>query len=807
MDDLTAWLEDRLDADDALADDAKYLVLAALEGDAALDALVPGGPPGAHEAAETEPAPPPAGAYLKSITVQGFRGIGDRATLELQPKPGLTIVCGRNGSGKSSFAEALEVALTRTSYRWNERSAQWGSGWRNMHASVPPEIHVVLAQEGVGKTVVGVTWDGDDLRAIRPTLQRQGEKREEGVEGLGWSSPMEAYRPLLSYEELGKVLGDGPSKLYDSLTRILGLEQVTGAIKRLDERQKRLAAPGKALAEEKKTLRTTLAGLDDERADAAAKLLAPRALDVAALRSLAAGTTVEDGTVSHLRSLANLSAPDPAAAERAAAEVVAAVEAMSVAGDAATNALERQIDITERALALHEHDGDQPCPVCGTGTLDSAWAEAARTTVDSDRERVAALKSARARLAAARAATRGLATAVPGALTAPPPDVLADAVATARKAWTAWADMPDGDLAAAKHIRTTLAPLASTLATLRAEAQFAIAQRDDAWTSIASRLAAHADEAEMWQATESEAATAKAAHAWLKKHDVELKNKRLVPIAERAAEIWRELRQESNVDINGLTLAGTATRRRVAINAAVDGEETGALAVMSQGELHALALALFLPRATMPASPFRFVVLDDPVQAMDPAKVDGLVAALSRIAEDRQVVVFSHDDRLASAVRRAPVSAQIWEVTRFAKSKVQVTNTYEPAGRYLKDAFALLNDDRLPGATLRMALPGMLRLAVESAARDRYWTERLAAGATHGEVEAEWDAARKTRDRVGLALYGEARQLDTWLDKGAYRRRGLGVCTSAVHNGLRGDPLAACEDVEKMVRDIRAGAR
>ena len=46
---------------------------------------------------------------------------------------------------------------------------------------------------------------------------------------------------------------------------------------------------------------------------------------------------------------------------------------------------------------------------------------------------------------------------------------------------------------------------------------------------------------------------------------------------------------------------------------------------MSQGELHALALALFLPRATAPESPFRFIVLDDPIQAMDPSKVEGFV--------------------------------------------------------------------------------------------------------------------------------------------------------------------------------------
>ena len=31
---------------------------------------------------------------------------------EVEPGPGLTLVVGRNGSGKSSFAEGIEVALT-----------------------------------------------------------------------------------------------------------------------------------------------------------------------------------------------------------------------------------------------------------------------------------------------------------------------------------------------------------------------------------------------------------------------------------------------------------------------------------------------------------------------------------------------------------------------------------------------------------------------------------------------------------------------------------------------------------------------
>lgn len=806
-DDLSSWIDDRIEADDSLDDEAKLLVLAAFEGDEALDAMAPGARRSARQTEEAADATPPVGAFLKSITVQGFRGIGERATLDLQPKPGLTIVSGRNGSGKSSFAEALEVALTSTSYRWAKGSVQWGDAWRNLHTTAEPEVQVVLAEEGIGKTTVGVTWDGESHTAIKPTLQRHGEKRKAGIDGLGWAGPIEAYRPLLSYEELGKVLSEGPSKLYDSLARILGMEQVTDAIKRLDDRHKRLAEPKKTLTEAKRQLCTDLEGLDDERADEALTLLKRRALDVTALRTLTSGTAEPEGTTAQLRALAQITVPTAAEAERRTDELMAAIEAMTEAGDAATNALERRIDLTSRALDLHQHDGDQTCPVCGAGTLDTAWAEAARASIEQDRGQVATLRAARGRVTSARAAVDDLVRPVPSALETPPNDALTESVTAARDAWTHWAARPEGHADAAAHVRTQLPPLASALVTLQAQVQSAIATRDEAWRAVASRLGTYADDAEAWAAAEPEAAAVKSALAWLKKHDTDLKNARLAPIADQAAAIWRELRQESNVEIQGLSLEGTANRRRVAINASVDGSEAGALAVMSQGELHALALALFLPRATMAQSPFRFVVLDDPVQAMDPAKVDGLVTTLSRIAQDRQVIVFSHDDRLAAAVRRAPVDAQIWEVTRHAKSKVALTNTYDPANRYLRDAFALVKDGRLPDAILRRALPGLLRMAVEAAASDRFWSVRLAAGDTPANVEKVWTDARLTRTRVSLAVYDEDRQLDEWLDKASYRKRGLGVCTSGMHDGLRGDALQACHNVQRMVTDVQAARR
>jgi hypothetical protein len=46
----------------------------------------------------------------------------------LRPGPGLTVVCGRNGSGKSSFAEALEVVVAGGVRRLRGRSEVWRTG-------------------------------------------------------------------------------------------------------------------------------------------------------------------------------------------------------------------------------------------------------------------------------------------------------------------------------------------------------------------------------------------------------------------------------------------------------------------------------------------------------------------------------------------------------------------------------------------------------------------------------------------------------------------------------------------------------
>jgi energy-coupling factor transporter ATP-binding protein EcfA2 len=207
-------------------------------------------------------------AYLRSITVEGFRGVGKQVSLELPPGPGLTLVIGRNGSGKSSFAEGLELLLTGQTYRWLDRAKIWKDGWRNLHhphASVQAEFS--LQGEPKPCALVLAWKEGDPLEAGSRTAQIRGKERMDAA-ALGWDEPLRSYRPCLSYNELGSMLDEGPSKLYDGLAAILGLEDLVTSQDRLREARLQREKAHKAAAEMQAKIVTALRAsfADDPRA-------------------------------------------------------------------------------------------------------------------------------------------------------------------------------------------------------------------------------------------------------------------------------------------------------------------------------------------------------------------------------------------------------------------------------------------------------------------------------------------------------------------------------------------------------------
>ena len=802
----------RADQDTSLDEQGRLVVLAALESSEDLAEVLGGAeasPDLMTSQAELEATPIPVGAYLESITVQGFRGIGPKVTVHLQTGPGLIGIAGRNGSGKSTLAEALELALTGHNFRWDHKKGQvWSQAWRNLHQGDPAQIRIGITEEGSGKTTIGVDWPpGEDVEveAKKSWVQRAG-KKQEAIEELGWGAALEMYRPLLSYDELGHILEGTPSQFYDQLHRLLGLEQLTDAMDRLDTAVKQLKKPVAELKNVRDTLKPVLEGHPDPRAATALAQVKKNKPDLATVRPLitdAAASTTPPAW-QQAQGLTTPSSDDAAQKLEALLEATASEQAEARQSDAlATD----RAQFLERGLAFHDQHGDQPCPVCGHGSLNSSWALAARAALERELNSASALKAARAATAQARSAVFNL---VRGVARPPLSDDDLTALTAAQQAWESFAALPiDDDLELAEHVAAALPELQSTYAALRDQASDLIQQRADDWDPVAVKLAEWVGKAGAAAQTESQLKRASDALKWLQANAGELRNERIAPLADQARQIWAALRQESNVDLESIRLEGQKTSRRVTLRAAVDGAETEAFGVMSQGELQALALAIFIPRATSPQSPFRFIVFDDPIQAMDPSKIDGFLQVLTDLAADRQVIVLTHDDRLPAAIRASRTVARIVEVTRGANSTVHVAESNDPAIRLLEDAFAIAADKAVPDEIKRRVVPLLCREAVELTAKDVFSWRALAQGRSRIDVETAWESAHKVSERLALALSldpDDDLAVDKWKAGGSARKATMSVVNKGIHQGVF-DFKAAVSAARLAVADLARVAK
>ncbi|WP_280266231.1 AAA family ATPase [Nocardia wallacei] len=739
----------RLNSDPSVTPEVAHTVLDALGG----------------ESDRTHSGPGYTGIFLRAIRVRGFRGIGPAAALELRPGPGLTLVVGRNGSGKSSFAEAAELALTGVNRRWEGRSAVWREGWRNLHDGSVSRIDLELTTAGPdGELTITREWpDGADLTGGTWTQRRKdGPPTEFHAEG--WARALELYRPFLSYSELGALVDGRPSDLFDALHQLLGLDDLTAAQERTRIRRLELERAARQSRDERSALLVALSTVADERATRVAELLRGTPADLGAIGRELAGARHDPTGAAALQAILRLRLPEPAEVDAAAVDIDRCAADLATRATGDTESELRVLDLLRRARAHVDAAGSCACPVCGRGALDQTWQRETDAQIARLTDRAAALTAARAALQRAVDRARLLVKPVPAELDPPPPQAPNVDTGPARRTWSAWAALGDADYSPdlADRLRVAHADAVRGLETLRRSARKELDRLDAVWTPLVPRIAAWLQEATAVAAAEPELRTMRRAEEWLKSAAAGLREERMAPLADHARRIWRGLRQQSNVDLGAIRLQGNAgATRKVLLDVTVDDTGGTALGVMSQGELHALGLALFLPRATVPESPFGFVVIDDPVQAMDPAKVDGLARVLAAAARSgRQVVVFTHDERLAEAVRRLRLDATVLDVQRRERSTVEIRVTEDPVRRYLSDANALLRTRQLPRAIAAELVVTCCRSAIEAAALARARRTLLGAGVDHREVQRRVDAARTTWEKVSLAVFGDPDRVD-----------------------------------------------
>ncbi|WP_243790805.1 hypothetical protein [Saccharopolyspora gloriosae] len=134
---------------------------------------------------------------------------------------------------------------------------------------------------------------------------------------------------------------------------------------------------------------------------------------------------------------------------------------------------------------------------------------------------------------------------------------------------------------------------------------------------------------------------------------------------------------DAGFDRFGIELSGgLASAERAALRLALSGREvtTGSLSV---GQFNALVLAMLF--GTGAAGPFGFLVLDDPVHAFDDMRIAALCEQVrEQSGQGRQVVVFTHDDRVVTRLREEHSAATTMRLERDERDELSITDVTHP---------------------------------------------------------------------------------------------------------------------------------
>ncbi len=795
-----------------------YYVIAACDGDQVLASYIDDGiGPATPDVIADEVGAPLHRAYIKSVKVRGFRGIGPERVLDLHPANGLTVITGRNGSGKSSFAEAIEVILTGRCLRVAGMQKRWRDGWRNLDEANAPWIALEFNIEQAGTVVLQRKWnsaedldDGDGKQTVVKTA-----RETTSIAGTRWRRAASDYRPFLAYSELGTLITESPSQLHDALLAGLGLADIEQARKRLvaarNQRKSLIADARKEARSLQATAQDTAARHDDDRLARLSALLAVDSPDHAALERLVDLSSDATDALAQLRDLAALASLDQsrlADAVRALREADANDRAASA--DKAGQA-RRVTRLLEQSLEVVRTGDSETCPVCKSeGVITDAWRSATQKEIDRLKGEAEQAEQARTalkeRTREARQWITPLPQAVDRAITTPIAGLDVGPLADAWAAWTAVSADASGN-ALADHLESKAPPLATALEAVRTAARTLHEQRQDVWRPLAQQVLA-------WLPMSRRAAHVAAAlphldraAEWLREAVDVLREERFEPIAQQAVQNWELVRLHSSVNLREITTSGAGPTRSVSLDVEIDGHEANALGVMSQGELNSLALSLFLPRAALPESPFGFIVVDDPVQALDPSKVDGLARLLANAARERQVIVLSHDDRLPEAIRRLGLQARFVDVSRRANSVVELRKVVGPVELLMDDARAVVKTPEIPLARKQRLVAGFCRSAIEAACMQTIRSRRIARGEAHADVERLLCELDRLKPLVSVALFDKVEEgkVDARLTHaiGTRARQALDDCNDGAHGRFDGDPMTLVRDSEELARYLR----
>jgi DNA repair exonuclease SbcCD ATPase subunit len=350
--------------------------------------------------------------YWKRLSVRGFRGIGEEVSLVLDPSPGLTIVSGRNGSGKSSLAEAFEALLYNDLQRWEKRPAAWTRGWANVHSEGPVYAEAEFVRRGDGDAFIARrTWPDRKAKLGKSRVAlKHGKENAPSLSGLPGYALRDTFRPMLSYGELGRQLEGKPAELFDKVAQILGLESLKDARKNLStarsNRKKRVdeveGAAGKLIAE--------LEPIEDERAREALDALRTPGWDLDALQATLEGRSPASRGIAQLRRIAGTEVARIEDIRRLETNLQEKLDEAEKARASDSGVASALATLLRKAVDFHGVTGDlDACPVCEQPCeLGDAWRQSARLRIAEAEAAAVRMQEAEEEVELARGHLEGL---------------------------------------------------------------------------------------------------------------------------------------------------------------------------------------------------------------------------------------------------------------------------------------------------------------------------------------------------------------------------------------------------------------
>ena len=806
--DLAATISDLL-RDSSLDETERGLVRAALNGESALRQELEN--PGAlSEAASMQASgQEQREVFLKSLTVSGFRGIGPPSRMELQACPGLTIVEGPNGSGKSSFAEALELLLTDRTARLAKRKGSWLTGWPNVHNSGGAEIEAELAISGSSDPhVVRRTWDPGPI-ATAPTsdVVVAGSQELGPVARQEWAASASTWRPFLVPADLAGI-AERPSALFDVMYDALGLTALTAAEDELSAVKQAFSSERKALRKDLQKLLDRLSVSEDERAAVCHAALTADEWDLDLVGGvLQPETDGRTGAVGTLQSLSTLMVPEEGVIVAVAQHLNQTNQQVARFDTAETQRKIAVKALLEQALALHqEHDG-LPCPVCGARRLDENWRQETNEEVQNLSQETEEALSAAEALATAMVEAKGLIEPAPPVLSRASSADL-DAAPTA-EAWRSWSSLLEVASATelADQIVARHAPLSRAISGLRDAARVKLDLVEQSWRPLAQDLSEWLRRAQRDAEIAASEERLSRAEDWIKTEGSALSYRRFEPIGLDMSATYGRLAGGDGTALLAPELAGFKARRRIELAFSLDGQKRAAAGVMSHGEANILALSVFLPRVAHDASPFRFLVIDDPVQAMDGLKIHGLARVLEDVARHRQVIVFTHDRRLAAVIRALEIDATHLKVVRSERSVVSCRQSSNAVDRHLDRAMEVLSGGLIDQAR-QVVVPGFLRQAIEAKCEDVLTRRRVRRGERYDDVVPLVRGDRSIKQWLSLAIFDideKPKDAARWIGDqlGPSAAKVVNDLNASVHANLDRSNTADDLDLQHLVDETR----